>query len=123
MASPPRAISSRPPLGPAGSPAASRSITLSPFSTPGRALPPTANVKSFIFAPSALLRFEIPVEDLLASPEQHALLLAQAAQHALEVLDPVRHAGDVGVHRERHHFRAFGALPVNAVEIVHAARL
>jgi hypothetical protein len=48
IASPPRAISSRPPLGPAGSPAAARSTTRSPFNAPGRALPSIENVSSFL---------------------------------------------------------------------------
>src|SRR5688572_13791365 len=51
MASPPRAISIRPPKGPAGSPAAARSTTRSPFSAPGRVFPSTVNVSSFTSSP------------------------------------------------------------------------
>src|SRR6185295_20092616 len=130
IASPPRAISSRPPLGPAGSPAAARSMTRSPFSAPGRALPSTENVSSFtVFSfqmcdwrlvigsriahqravshqspftnhQSRFTVFEIPVQYLHPVPEDHALLLSQVSQHGIQVLDPVRHARDVRMRSE-----------------------
>src|SRR3970040_925159 len=71
---------------------------------------------------SLLAGLEIPIEDLRAVPEQHAFLLPQPAQHGLEILDPVRHARDIGMHRDRHDLRAISALPVHALEVVHGAR-
>src|ERR1700675_2189731 len=57
---------------------------------------------------------QIPVEDLLAGPEQHAWLRADMLEQPLDVPDPVRDARDIWVQADRHHPRDCPALLVEA---------
>src|SRR5205807_303082 len=51
---------------------------------------------------SACLLF-IPVKDLLSGPEKNSGTLADVFVELVEVADAVGHAGDVGMHADRHH--------------------
>src|SRR4051812_28024464 len=63
----------------------------------------------------------VPVEDLLAGPHLHARTLQDVLVELLEVADAVRHAGDVGMHADRHDAHALLALGMEAVELIDAA--
>src|SRR5258708_26442191 len=63
----------------------------------------------------------VPVKDLLSRPQQHAGPLPDVFVQALEIGDAMRHAGDVGMHADRHHARALLALEVEPVEVIDAA--
>src|SRR5438477_9905927 len=68
---------------------------------------------------SACLLF-IPVKDLLSGPEKNSGTLADVFVELVEVADAVGHAGDVGMHADRHHARALLALFIQPVELVDA---
>src|SRR6476620_11778378 len=63
----------------------------------------------------------VPVEDLLAVPVQHTLVLVHVVIDLLEVLNPVRLPADVGVDRQRADFRALRAFSVKPIELVDGA--
>src|SRR3954470_13730175 len=73
-------------------------------------------------APASGFRLaQVPVEDLLAGPEQHVLVRADLFQRAPVVLGAVRRAHDVGMHHQRHDARGAGAVGVDLLELVHRA--
>src|SRR5665213_2606326 len=63
----------------------------------------------------------IPVENLLAVPVQHALVLVHVVVNLLEIFDPVRLAADVRMDRQRAELRARLALGIKPVELVDGA--
>src|SRR5580704_13795633 len=79
------------------------SMTRAPVSEPAGALTDSG----FLTCDSRLLRSgtQIPVEDLLACPEQHILSLANVLDRLAEILHAVRRTHDVGMDRKRHHPR------------------
>src|SRR5215467_11235478 len=44
----------------------------------------------------------VPVEDLLAGPEQRVTMLADMGEDVAEIFEPVRRPHDVGVHHQCH---------------------
>src|SRR5512136_291631 len=62
----------------------------------------------------------VPVEDLLAVPVQHALVLVHVVVDLLEIFDSVRLPADVGVDRQRAELRALRALGIEPVELINA---
>src|SRR5690242_19065347 len=72
---------------------------------------------------SSLLLAQIPVEDLLAVPDDDAARPGDALDHRLEVFDAERRAADIGVDGDRHDARGLGAFLVEPLEIVDRAPL
>src|SRR5580698_2057572 len=72
---------------------------------------------------SRLLRSgaKVPVEDLLACPEQYVLSLADVLDRLAEIFHAVRRAHDVGMDRERHHARRICGVSVNLFELIDRA--
>src|SRR5215475_744206 len=64
---------------------------------------------------------EIPVEDLLAGPEQHVALPADRLEDAAEIFGPVRCAHDVGMHRNRHDAGGALGVGVDLFELIDSA--
>jgi len=56
---------------------------------------------------------------LLAGPEHHILVLGEFVEDPLEVFDAVRHAGDLGMDRDRYDTRRSRAFGVKAFELIH----
>src|SRR5205823_9766808 len=83
-----------------------------------RATPPQAGEEPW--TRSGALR-EVPVEDLLAGPEQDARLLPDMRERGAEIFEAVRRAHDVGVRDERHHARGVPRIGVELVELVAGA--
>src|SRR5450759_579797 len=63
----------------------------------------------------------VPVENLLAVPVQHAVVLVHVVVDRLEIFDAVRLAADVGVDRQRAELGALFALGVEPVELIDGA--
>src|SRR5262245_2889651 len=76
-------------------------------------MPPHAKSASCLLYSAA-----IPVENILALAEHDARLLLHVIVDRLEVLDPVRHAADIWMHGDRHDAPRFGALFVQAIELI-----
>src|ERR1043165_7830829 len=78
----------------------------------------------FRYAPSGLrhLRF-IPIQYPRPVPRGHP----RPAQHRLEgaahVADPVRHPGEIGMHCDRHDLRSLHVFRIEALEVIHHARV
>src|SRR5262249_7380657 len=64
---------------------------------------------------------EIPVEDLLAGPEQNIAFVADRLEDAAEVLGPVRCAHDVRMHRDRHDAGGAFGVGVDLLELIDGA--
>src|SRR6266851_4761509 len=64
---------------------------------------------------------EVPVEDLLAGPEQDAGVLLDMGERAAEIFEAVRRAHDVGVHDQGHDPGRVARIGVELVELVAGA--
>src|SRR5439155_8127113 len=64
---------------------------------------------------------QIPVEDLLAGPEQNARMLPDVRERGAEIFEAVRRAHDVGVYDQRHDPRGVVRIRVELVELVAGA--
>ena len=62
------------------------------------------------------LRPEMP-RDLGAGGFPDAIVTADIAKRRIESVDPVRHAGKIGMDRDRHHAAGLGALAIEHVEL------
>ena len=71
------------------------------------------------FHPGLRLR-QIPIENLLAVPVQHAVVARHVVVDRFEIFDAMRLARDVGVDRERDDLGALRAFGVEPVELVDA---
>src|SRR5262249_1377754 len=67
---------------------------------------------------SVLLLGQIPVENLRAVPGDDAVVPENGFERALDMGDAVRHAGQVGMHGDRHDLRPLGGFRVEASELI-----
>src|SRR6267378_1027018 len=79
-----------------------------------------AMLRSSLRVPSVLrfLAHEVP-RDLGAGRAPHAFAAENVFERRIERADPVRHAGEIGMQRDRHDAARFGAFFVEHVELAH----
>src|SRR5581483_8318453 len=62
---------------------------------------------------------EVPVENLLARPEQDVRASADLLEYAAEIFQAMRRRHDVGMGHQRHHARRIAGVVMQLLELVH----
>src|SRR6516162_9880630 len=68
---------------------------------------------------SQLLHFPaIPIADLACGHQHYFVVADDIVEQSLQILDSMRHAGDIGMNRNRHDARIGGAFEIQPVELI-----